>query len=159
MEVQTIQKYIHTTPRKLRLVSDMVRSLPPTKALDVLQLTPKMAAEDLVKALQTALANAKQAGMDSEKVFFKKIEINESMKMRRFRAGTKGRVRPYKRRMSHIKIVLSDELRVKGEDSKPKKEMIGKQKKVVMDDSAVENKASLLLRNKSTEEGRTESSK
>jgi len=35
MEVQTIQKYIHTPPRKLRLVSDMVRSLPPTKALNV----------------------------------------------------------------------------------------------------------------------------
>jgi len=113
----------------------MVRNLPPIRALSVLSLTPKMAAKDLAKALQTVLANAKQAGMDSEKVFFKKIEINESMKMRRFRAGTRGRVKPYKKRMSHIKIVLSDEqiqsskLKVKNDDLKNKKEE-GKQTEV-----------------------------
>ncbi|OGE62996.1 hypothetical protein A2964_02145 [Candidatus Daviesbacteria bacterium RIFCSPLOWO2_01_FULL_40_27] len=152
MEVQTIQKYIHTPPRKLRLVSDMVRSLPPTKALNVLQLTPKMAAKDLVKALQTALANAKQAGMDSEKVFFKKIEINESMKMRRFRAGTRGRVKPYKKRMSHIKIVLTDDLNLKSQMSNVKTAVkLEKKKESMMDDSAVKSK--------STERGRTESSK
>lgn len=111
MEVQTIQKYMHTSPRKLRLVADMVRKMNPNQALGVLRLTPKAAAKDLEKALQTVLANAKQQGLDAEKVNFKTIEVNESMKMRRFRAGTKGRVRPFKRRMSHIKIVLSDEIR------------------------------------------------
>ncbi len=110
MEIQTIQRYIHTSPRKLRLVADMVRKMEPIRALDVLRVTPKYAAKDLIKALETVLANARQAGLDTEKVGFKKIEIDESMKMRRFRAGTRGRVRPYKRRMAHIKIVLSDEL-------------------------------------------------
>lgn len=110
MEIQTIQKYIHTSPRKLRLVADMVRKMDPSKALNILRITPKLAAKDLEKALQTVLANAKQQGLDIEKVNFKKIEINESMKMRRFRAGTRGRVKPYKRRMSHIKIILSDEI-------------------------------------------------
>ncbi len=109
MEITTIQKYIHTSPRKLRLVADMVRNMEPTRALDVLRVTPKVAAKDLEKALQTVLANAKQQGLDAEKVNFKRIEINESMKMRRFRAGTRGRAKPYKKRMSHIKIVLTDE--------------------------------------------------
>lgn len=86
----------------------MVRKMSPNKALDILKVTPKDAAKDLVKALETVLANAKQAGLEGEKTVFKKIEINESMKMRRFHAGTRGRVKPYKRRMSHIKIVLSD---------------------------------------------------
>ncbi|MDD5146965.1 MAG: uL22 family ribosomal protein [Candidatus Daviesbacteria bacterium] len=108
MEIQTIQKFLHTSPRKLRLVSDMVRKMEPSKALDVLGVTPKAAAKDLEKALRVVLANAKQQGLDTSKLTFKKIEINESMKMRRFRAGTKGRVKPYKKRMSHIKIVLSD---------------------------------------------------
>ena len=112
MEVTNIQRYIHTSPRKLRLVADMVRNMEPTKALDVLRQTPKYAAKDLIKALETVLANGKQLGMDVEKVGFKKLEIDESMKMRRFRAGTRGRVKPYKRRMSHIKIVLSDEGKV-----------------------------------------------
>ena len=107
MEIQTIQKYIHTSPRKLRLVADMVRKMKPPRALEVLQVTSKSAAKTMAKALRVSLANARQAGMDQAKVDFKKIEINESMKMRRFRAGTRGRVKPYKRRMAHIKIVLS----------------------------------------------------
>ena len=93
MEIQTIQKYIHATPRKLRLVADMVRKMAPNHALNILKVTPKMAAKDLEKALNTVLANAKQQGLDASKLNFKKIEINESMKMRRFRAGTRGRER------------------------------------------------------------------
>lgn len=87
----------------------MVRKMEPAHALDVLRVMPKSAAKELARALETVLANARQTGMDQAKIGFKKIEINESMKMRRFRAGTRGRVKPYKRRMSHIKIVLSDE--------------------------------------------------
>jgi len=109
MEVKTIQKFMHTSPRKLRLVSDMVRKLTPLEAMDLLRLTPKEAATDLNKAISTALANAKSKGLDNEKIVFKSLEINESSKMRRFRPGTRGRVRPFKRRMAHIKIVLSDQ--------------------------------------------------
>lgn len=115
MEITTIQKYLHTSPRKLRLVTDMVRKMTPVEALNILRVTPKYAAKDLEKALETVLANAKQQGLDASKVSFKHIEINESMKMRRFRAGTRGRAKPYKKRMSHIKIVLSDELGAKAE--------------------------------------------
>ena len=112
MEAMTIQRYMHTSPRKLRLVADMIRKMEPAKALDILNFTPKAAAKELSKAIKVVLANAKQKGMDSEKAVFKKIEINESVKMRRYRAGTRGRVKPYKRRMAHIKIVLTDQLSV-----------------------------------------------
>lgn len=122
MEIKTYQKYIHTSPRKLRLVADMIRGMEPTRALDVLRVTPKNAAKDLVKALETVLGNVRQAGMDVGKVGFKAVEINESMVLRRFHAGTRGRVKPYKRRMSHIKIVLSDEVKVDGEKQENKKE-------------------------------------
>lgn len=108
MEVTTIQKYMHTSPRKLRLVADLIRKMTPTQALNVLRVTPKYAARDLQKAIETTLANAKQAGLDEKVVVFKKLEIDESMKMRRYHAGTRGRVKPFKRRMAHIKIVLSD---------------------------------------------------
>lgn len=150
MEATTIQKYLHTSPRKLRLVTDMVRQMEPARALDVLRMTPKMAARDLAKALETVLANAKQQGMEEAKIGFKKIEVNESMKMRRFRAGTRGRAKPYKKRMAHIKIVLSDEIektQIKPEKKqtmkelpvkteKIKKEEGGKQTEVVVDDLA-----------------------
>lgn len=117
MEVMTYQKYIHTSPRKLRLVADMIRKMQPVRALDVLRVTPKSAANDLAKALETVLANANQAGMTAAKIAFKKIEINESTKMRRFHAGTRGRVKPYKRRMAHIKIILTDQTTQKNSES------------------------------------------
>lgn len=118
MEVITIQRYIHTSPRKLRLVADMVRQMSPDAALNLLRVTPKDAAKDLSKALETVLANAKQQGLDIQNTAFKKLEINESTKMRRYRAGTRGRAKPFKRRMSHIKIVLSDEKGEKVDGSK-----------------------------------------
>ncbi len=106
MEAMTIQKYIHSTPRKLRLVVDMVRSLSTDKALEALKFTKKDAAKDLSSAIKTALANAKAKGM--EEAYFKSVEINEGPKMKRFRPGTRGRAKPYKKRLAHIKIVLSD---------------------------------------------------
>jgi len=109
MQITTIQKNIHTTPRKLALVADMVRSMAPAKALIALQFTNKTAAGPLSKAIKTVLANARCQNLDSENLVFEKIEINEGPVMKRFRAGSKGRVKRYKKRMSHIKIVLSDE--------------------------------------------------
>lgn len=143
MESTTIQRYIHTGPRKLRLVSDMIRKMAPADALKVLDITPKDAAKDLSKALKTVLANSKQKGMDEKSLYFKKIEIDEGTKMKRFRAGTRGRAKPYKRRMSHIKIVLSDDL--------SNKENKIANRKVVLDDSADNTKL--------TKGGETESSK
>lgn len=112
MEITSNQKFIHTSPRKLRLVADLVRALSPNRALDVLEFTPKSAARELSNAIKTALANAKQKGLVAEGLVFEKLEVNESLKMRRMKAGTRGRVKPFKRRMSHIKIVLSDNSKV-----------------------------------------------
>lgn len=109
MEIITIQKNIHTSPRKLRLVADMVRKMGPRQALNSLRFTKKSAASPLSKAILTALANARQQKADEEVLVFKSMEINEGPRMRRFRAQARGRANPFKRRMSHIKIVLSDE--------------------------------------------------
>lgn len=120
----TIQKYIHTSPRKLRLVAQMVRKMEPMRALETLRFTPKSAARDLSAAIETVLANAKQAGMSLDNLNFKNLEINESLKMKRHRAGTRGRVKPYKKRMSHIKIVLTDQ-------KTPDEQKVTKEKKEV----------------------------
>lgn len=111
MEAVHIQKFVHSTPRKLRLVAQMIRKIEPIKALEVLKFTNKKTALDLAKAIKTALANAKQKGM--ENVLFKSLEINEGPVMKRFKAASRGRALPYKKKMSHIKIVMSDEKRGK----------------------------------------------
>ena len=72
----------------------------------------------MAKAIKTVMANAKQKGM--ENISFKSIEINEGPKMKRLRVGTagRGRSRPYVKKMSHIRIILTDE---KGEMKSSKK--------------------------------------
>ena len=111
MEFITIQKNISESPRKLRLVADMVRKMDPYAALDILHFTRNSAALPLAKAIKTVLANAGS----KDGLAFKSIEINEALKMRRYRVGTagRGRGRPYKKRMSHIRIILTDDIKVK----------------------------------------------
>lgn len=111
MEILSIQKNIHNSPRKLRLVVDMVRNMKPAVAVSQLQFTNKAAALSLSKAIKTVLGNAKQQNLDASQMIFKSIEVNEGIKMKRFRAGTKGRAKPYKKRLSQIKIVLTDEIK------------------------------------------------
>ena len=111
MEFITIQKNIGSSPRKLRLVADMVRKMDPYAALQTLQFTTNAAAQPLAKAIKTVVANAGS----KEGIVFKSIEINEGLKAKRYRVGTagRGRGRPYKKRMSHIKIVLTDDIKLK----------------------------------------------
>ena len=106
MEYVTIQKNIQSSPRKLRLVANMIRKMRPEEALDILAFTNKAAALPLAKAIKTVLANGKASSFLS----FKTIEINEGSKLKRYRAGTagRGRGRPYRRRWRLIKNVVSD---------------------------------------------------
>lgn len=123
MEYSTNQKNIQSSPRKLRLVADMIRKMSPYQALETLQFTNKAAALPLAKAIKTAVANAGKI----ENLAFKKLEINEGSKLKRYRPGTagRGRGRPYKRRWSNIKVVLTDDViesRVKNLESSKKTE-------------------------------------
>lgn len=136
METVTIQKFIRTSPRKLRLAADLVRNMVPSEAVNVLNFTPKTAARDLRFAINVALANAKQQGLDIAKIGFKSLEINEGPKLRRFRAASRGRVSPYKRRMSHIKIVLSDELSSIRQPSQAWRQLADKNQKGIKTPSA-----------------------
>ena len=96
----------------------MVRKMQPEKAIQILGFTPKLAAKDMSKAIKTALGNANIKGLNAGSTIFKFIEINAGPKMKRYRVGTagRGRGRPYAKKISHIKIVLSDELRVRKAD-------------------------------------------
>ncbi len=109
MEVQTIQRNIHTTPRKMRLVADLIRKMKPGVALQTLQFTNKAAAQDLTKAIKTVIANAIQQNIDPTTLVFKRLEINEGPTAKRWRPGTRGRIKRYTHRTSEIKIVVAPE--------------------------------------------------
>jgi large subunit ribosomal protein L22 len=127
MNYMHIQKNLGHSPRKMRLVADQVRSLEPAAAVYRLQFVNKAAAIDLAKAIKSALANV-PAGVSG--VRFEKLEVNEGVKMKRFRAGTRGRIKRYVKKFSHVRIVLSDELIVPAEKKSKKVEPIIEAKEV-----------------------------
>jgi large subunit ribosomal protein L22 len=109
MEVTSSAKSVRISPRKLRLVADLVRNMPADKALVVLSITKKRAALAISKAISSAVANAvHNLKADATKLMIKKIEIGEGQVLKRFHASTRGRVHPYKKRSSHILVAVEE---------------------------------------------------
>ncbi|MBU2051689.1 50S ribosomal protein L22 [Patescibacteria group bacterium] len=98
---------IRTSPRKLRLVADLVRPLSLDEALVTLKHIRKRAALPLGKTLRQAQANAvSNFNLPKDKLTIKTIEINVGPTYKRGRAVSKGRGHSIKKRTSHIKVVL-----------------------------------------------------
>ncbi len=108
MEVRAVAKSVRVSPRKTRLIADAIRDLPIEEAYKLLAVTQKRAVTGLVKALTSAVANAvNNAKLDKETLVIRSIMVNEAPALKRFRPSTRGRIHPYKKRGSHITIVLS----------------------------------------------------
>ncbi|MBI2025808.1 MAG: 50S ribosomal protein L22 [Candidatus Levybacteria bacterium] len=107
MEIIAVSKSVRVAPRKVRLVADAVRKLSVSNALDALSVLNKRAAVALSKTLKSAIANAKNnKNINVEELTIKTIDVLEAPRFKRYRPSTRGRVHPYKKRGSHIKVVL-----------------------------------------------------
>lgn len=107
--MQNTQKYIRTSPRKLRLVADAVRKLSPVKALEYLKFVEKAAAEPMYKAIKTAVSNAKaNFGIKPEALAFKELDVQTGFTIKRFRAVSRGQAHHIMKRTSHIRVVLKE---------------------------------------------------
>jgi large subunit ribosomal protein L22 len=107
MDIIAKAKSIRISPRKVRLVADGIRNLSLDKALNVLSMTQKRGASVLNGVLKSAIGNAinnSKKSADSLKI--KAIEVWDGPAIKRFHASTRGRAHPYKKRSSHIKIIL-----------------------------------------------------
>lgn len=103
-------KNIRISPRKAKLVADLVRRQTPSQALTSLKFTTKRAGEPLSKAIASAIANAKHNfGLDEKLLKFKKLEILKGRTIKRYRFAARGRVRPILKRTTNIKVVLEAE--------------------------------------------------
>lgn len=109
MEYQATAKYIRTSTRKLRLLADSIRPLAPMVAVEQLSHLPKAAAKPLATVISSALANAKQKQAAVDPLRFKRIEVMGGPGMKRWRSVSRGMAHGYKKRMTHIRIVLTDE--------------------------------------------------
>ena len=107
MEFISTQKFLLMSPRKIRVVADLIRRMKPQDALVVAPFTFKKAAEPLVKVIKMGMAAAKEKGINIEDLVFKEIQIGEGPRLKRGNPVSRGQWHPIKRRMSHIRIVLA----------------------------------------------------
>lgn len=123
MIVKAQQKYIRTSPRKMRLVVGAIRGLPPREALAQLAFMRKRAAQPVAKVIKQALANAaNNHGLQQESLNFKNIEVSEGPVFKRWRAVSRGRAHPILKRTSHLTIVLESQQEAGGKKLKTQQE-------------------------------------
>ena len=109
-EVRAKLSFLRMSPRKVRLVADMVRGKNVEEAHNILKFSPKAAARPILKLLNSAVANAKEHGYQyEEKLYIDKIWVDSGPILYRFRARAMGRAARIRKRTSHITIVLKEE--------------------------------------------------
>ena len=109
MEVQAIAKNVRISPRKVRIVADLVRGKNAGEALAILRNTHKAASIVVEKTLRSAMANAENNnGMDPENLYIAECYANKGPTMKRIKPRAQGRAYRIEHRMSHITLVLDE---------------------------------------------------
>ena len=94
------------SPRKVRLVADLIRGKRVSVARDTLAFMPKKSSPEIQKLLDSAIANARQQGMDIETLFVKTITVDKGAVLRRMKPMARGRAAGVRRTMSIVNLVL-----------------------------------------------------
>jgi large subunit ribosomal protein L22 len=109
MEVRATTKYLPIAPRKLALVCDKVRGMEAEQALVVLEFMPQKGAKFVQKTVASAIANARNNfDLNTTNMIVGQIWAGEGPKLKRFKAGARGRYKPRVRRQSHLWVVLAE---------------------------------------------------
>jgi ribosomal protein L22 len=108
--VRASSRYVRVAPRKARLIADQVRGLHIDRARALLQFSPRGAAEDIGKLIESAAANAENNhDLVADEMRVAEITVDEGPTLRRFRPRALGRATPINKRTSHIAVALSPE--------------------------------------------------
>jgi large subunit ribosomal protein L22 len=122
MEVRSIYKYARISPFKAREVTREIQGLPVSAALDLLAFTPKKAAFLINKTLKSAIANAENnANLKPDGLVVKEAVVGEGPTFKRIMARARGSASRILKRTSHIRIVLTDEIKVETRETRKAK--------------------------------------
>ena len=110
MESKAIARHVRITPRKIRLVSDLVRGKSLNEALTILKFSSrKRTAKTISTLLESAMANAGQKGrVDVDNLFVKSLLVDQGPTMKRFASRAKGQGMRILKKTSHITVVLAE---------------------------------------------------
>ncbi len=110
MEVQAVTKFVRMSPTKARDLARSLKGLSVSEALNITTIGERKAAFMIGKTLKSAVANAENnEDLDVDDLVVKEAIIDVGPTMKRFWPRARGMVSPIKRRMCHVKIVLTDE--------------------------------------------------
>jgi large subunit ribosomal protein L22 len=110
MEAIAHTKHVGYPPRKVRLVADLVRGRNVEEALEILKLSPRVAAVPMSKTIRSAMhnmVNKKGGTADAEDMVVKSVQVDEGRTLYRIRPRAQGRAYRIRKRSSHIKVVVS----------------------------------------------------
>ena len=100
---------LRIAPRKVRLVTDLLKGKDVTKSLNQLEYLIRRISPYLIKLINSAIASAEhEFSMVKSNLYIKDIIVDEGMKLKRFRAKGYGRTSPLQKKTSHIKVILDE---------------------------------------------------
>lgn len=109
MDVKAVAKTVRLSPRRARLVLDLVRGKDVAEAAAILKFTPNYAAEVASKVLKSAVSNAvNNHQLTESKLYVKACYADEGITMKRFRARAKGSAAPIMKRTSHVTFIVAE---------------------------------------------------
>jgi large subunit ribosomal protein L22 len=122
MQVKSIYRNARISAFKAREVTRAIQGLPATDALDLLRFVPKKAAPLIRKTLASAVANAENNNnLNVANLVVKEAVVGEGPTFNRFQPKARGSAGPIRKRTSHIRIILTDEIEIKRRDKTAKK--------------------------------------
>lgn len=104
--MKAILKNYRQSPRKVRLIADLVRGKKVGKALEMLAFVNKRAALPFIKLIESAAANAKSQGADVSTLVIKTVAVDKGTVLKRFMPRARGSASRINKRNSHIKVEL-----------------------------------------------------
>lgn len=108
-EASATARYIRISPRKVRIVLDLIRNKPVGVAMGILMNTPKAASEVLIKLLKSATANAENNfGLSADDLYISEAYANEGPTLKRIQPRAQGRAFRIMKRTSHITLVVKE---------------------------------------------------
>ncbi len=109
MEARATHRYARISPRKVKIVNDLIRNKPVGEAMGILRHTPKAGSELLIKVLKSAMANAENNfNMDVDKLYVAEAYANPGPILKRIMPRAQGRAFRINKRTSHITLVLKE---------------------------------------------------
>ena len=108
MEAKAQATYVRISPRKVKIVLDLIRNKPVEEAQAIIRFTPKSACEPVGKLLKSAVANAEVKNMNKSELYVAQAMVGPGPIMKRIRPRAQGRADRFEKRSSHITLVLKE---------------------------------------------------